>query len=84
MVREGVRMKKKGFRDMLSQRTPEAVAGYRQAALSEAMQRVRENFKQAMEKDFQVGTSVSGRPSGTSRGGYGESSKLCPVRMGLC
>ena len=43
VVGEAVRLKKESFRDMLSQRTPEAVAGYRRAAASavkEAKQRV--------------------------------------------
>ena len=56
MVREAVRLKE-SFRDMLSQRTPEAVAGYRRArraaasAVKEAKQRVWEKFGD-MEKDF--------------------------------
>ena len=58
VVREAVRLKKESFRDMLSQRTPEAVAGYRRArraaasAVKEAKQRVWEKFGEDMEKDF--------------------------------
>ena len=58
MVREAVRLKKEAFRDVSSQQTPEAVARYRQArrtaasAVTEAKQRVWEEFGEAMEKDF--------------------------------
>ena len=58
MVREAVRLKKEAFRDMLSRKTPEAVARYRRArraaaaAVVEAKQRVWEEFGAAMEKDF--------------------------------
>ena len=58
VVREAVRLKKEAFRDVLSQGTPEAVARYRQArrtaasAVTEAKQRVWEEFGEAMEKDF--------------------------------
>ncbi|KAK0156273.1 Craniofacial development protein 2 [Merluccius polli] len=58
VVREAVRLKKEAFRGMLSQRTPDAVAGYRwarraaAAAVSEAKQRVWEKFGEDMEKDF--------------------------------
>uniref|UniRef100_A0A8C5CRJ5 Reverse transcriptase domain-containing protein n=1 Tax=Gadus morhua TaxID=8049 RepID=A0A8C5CRJ5_GADMO len=58
VVREAVRLKKEAFRDMISWRTPDSVAGYRQArraaaaAVSEAKQRVWEKFGEAMEKDF--------------------------------
>ena len=58
VVREAVGLKMEAFWDMLSRRTPEAVAGYRQvrrdavAAVSEGKQRVWEMFGEAMEKDF--------------------------------
>ena len=58
VVREAVRLKKEAFRDMLSRKTPEAVARYRQArraaatAVTEAKQRVWKEFGAAMEKDF--------------------------------
>ena len=58
MVREAVRLKKEAFWDVLSQRTPEAAARYRQArrtaasAVTEAKQRAWEEFGEAMEKDF--------------------------------
>uniref|UniRef100_A0A8D2ZX27 Endonuclease/exonuclease/phosphatase domain-containing protein n=1 Tax=Scophthalmus maximus TaxID=52904 RepID=A0A8D2ZX27_SCOMX len=58
VVREAVQLKKESFRDMLSQRTPEAVARYRRArraaasAVSEAKQRMWEKFGEVMEKDF--------------------------------
>jgi hypothetical protein len=51
VVREAVRLKKEAFRDMISWRTPDSVAGYRQArraaaaAVSEAKQRVWEARK---------------------------------------
>ena len=60
VVREAVRLKKEAYRDMLSQGTPEAVARYRQArraaavAVSEAKQRVWEEFGESMEKDFRA------------------------------
>ena len=56
VVREAVRLKKEAFRDVLSRRTPEAVAKYRQArraaatAVAEAKQQVWEEFGVAMEK----------------------------------
>ncbi|KAM4614981.1 protein NLRC3-like [Polymixia lowei] len=59
VVREAVRLKKESFRDLLSRRTPEAVARYRQtrraaaSAVAEAKQRVWEKFGEDMEKDFQ-------------------------------
>ena len=59
VVREAVRLKET-FRDVLSQGTPEAVARYRQArrtaalVVTEAKQRVWEEFGETMEKDFQL------------------------------
>ena len=59
-VREAVRLKKEAFRVLLSRRTPETVAGYRQArrraaaAVTEAKQRVWEKFGEDMEKDFRA------------------------------
>ena len=58
MVREVTRLKKEAFQDVLSQGTPEAVARYQQArrtaasTMTEAKQRVWEEFGEAMEKDF--------------------------------
>ena len=60
VVREAVRLKKEAYRGMLSRGTPEAVAGYRQArraaaaAVTEAKQRVWEEFGESMEKDFRA------------------------------
>ena len=64
VVREAVRLKKEAFRDMLSQRTPDAVAGYRQArraaatAVSEAKQRVWGEVRRGHGEGLSVSTKV--------------------------
>ena len=75
---------------MLSQGTPEAVARYRQArrtaasAVTEAKQRVWEEFGEAIEKDFQLAPKRFWKTVDTSGGGKGEPSKLYVVRMEHC
>ena len=88
MVREAVRLKKEAFRGMLSRRTPDAVAGYRQArraaaaAVSEAKQRVWEKFGEDMEKDFRSAPKCFWKTIRHLR--RGKRGTIQAVRVGLC
>ena len=87
-MREAVRLKKEAFRVLLTRRTPETVAGYRQArraaaaAVTEAKRKVWERFGEDMERDFWTAPKCFWKHFGG--GGNREASKLFTAKMGHC